>query len=157
MAETTERILFLDIDGVMIPGWMYLFNREAGLELNMDNRAFRILDKLYNETGCRLVFNTTHNLGINRIIERFKLSNFEVGKQIHEKYSTRYPHIDCRLSSIQLWLTNNGTKDTKWAALDDAKIDHENAYSITPGNGIGLEEYNHCLTCFGMKPFNVLF
>ena len=153
-------VIFLDIDGPIIPYTSFLFNAHASWEQELDQRCCRVLHKIIGASGAKIVFNTTHNTmlhprdgdSIPGLIPQFEAAGF--GPHLHEVVHTVYPHVD-RLTAIMDWLHNNG-KDRQWVALDDVKIAHERAYLTDADLGIGFAEYNHCAQWLGFKPFIAL-
>ena len=57
----SDKIIFLDIDGPMIPYTSFLFNPHASFDQVLDDRCCRVLHKIIEASGAKIVFNTTHN------------------------------------------------------------------------------------------------
>lgn len=166
-----SKIIFLDIDGVMIPAITHLQHQHASMRQILDPRAVWVLKEILNKSGAKIVFNTTHNydlfadsdwpagaLSTPGLIARFEAVG--IGNDyIHTKMCTQYPNPDPhpnkelsrRLVSIYQWLTAHGQGVTKWIALDDEKIDHENAILINPFDGLGYEAYNAASEILGFE------
>lgn len=136
-------ILFLDIDGPMIPTREYLFNVHASLDQSLNSDCLRVLRKVLDDTGARVVFNTTHNRNFKRegLIKHFAEAGFLVGREIHEDSHTLYPDVN-RLTAIREWLGRH-PEEILWVAFDDAPIDDPRAYPTQYDHGIGWNEYMH--------------
>ena len=157
----SDKIIFLDIDGPMIPYTSFLFNPHASFDQVLDDRCCRVLHKIIEASGAKIVFNTTHNTMLYPtdgyktpgLINQFEAAGF--GPHIHETLCTSYPSYD-RKTCIMEWLHKNSSKDRQWVAIDDVKIDHERAYLTDADLGIGIGEYNHCAKWLGFKSFFVM-
>ena len=155
-----QNIIFLDIDGPLIPTISYLFDLHASINQNLNLQCVNILKKIIEKSGAKIVLNTTHNHMLHEristegklvwpgLLNKFK----EVGLYEHlrdENFHTNYPNAKNRLSAINTWLDQNG--NAIWVALDDAYIDHPNAYLIDQSIGIDLRAYNFCAEKFNFK------
>jgi len=150
------KIIFLDIDGPMIPTRAYLFHPHASLDQELDPICVRVLRKILDDTGAQVVFNTTHNLMLEAdsssgswpgLLNQFAKHGFIAGRELHPISSTVFPRVDDRLSAIRHWLINNYTET--WVALDDVHLDDSRAFTVDPDHGIGFNEYQHCLRFLG--------
>lgn len=157
-----NKIIFLDIDGPMIPAVSYLEDKNASFKQLLDSRSVRLLTEIINRSGAKIVFNSYHNkvLGPSSngltpgLIKRFE----DVGllDAIHETKSTKYPYfVRDRLLAIHEWLHQFGEEGDLWVALDDQKIDHKRAYTTSFDDGIGMGEFNHCAKWLQFKGCNV--
>lgn len=142
------KIIFLDIDGPMIPMTSYIFNRNASWQQELDSRSVEILHHIVKKSGAYIVFNSTHSrmleadLAVNSpgLIQRFKDAGFS--NYLHMDICTKYPDIP-RLKAIEEWLSRH-PEVTRWVALDDAEILDERAFLVNPNYGIGFNEVQHC-------------
>lgn len=150
-----ELIIFLDIDGPMIPTREYLFNPHASIDQNLNVECLRVLRHVLEKTGARIVFNTTHNRNGERLVSRFKEAGFTQPADIHEDCHTLYPDID-RLTAIREWLGRHPEVE-KWVAFDDCPIKDSRAYPTDADHGIGWNEYQHAAQhLLGQKPGVIL-
>ena len=142
-------ILFLDIDGPMIPARSFIFNHLASINQELDETCVKILLKIIEENDIQIVLNTTHNLhlepdpslgspGLLNVFEEVGLA-----KYLHPSISTDYPHIYPRILAINKWLNDNPGHLNNWIAFDDAEIPHERAYLTSFDHGIGIGEFIH--------------
>lgn len=160
-----EKIIFLDIDGPMIPNTSFLFDRHASWRQVLDDRCIKVLHKILEKSEAKIVFNTTHNLMLEErgeigdttytpgLLQRFYDAGFK--DYIHKHHSTQYPSIS-RYDAIIDWRERHSKEQDLWVAFDDVKIDHKRAYLTNPDLGIGFGEYNHAAKYLMFKGFSVL-
>lgn len=154
-----EKIIFLDIDGPMIPNTSFLFHKNPSFDQILDDRCIAVLKKIIEKSGAKIVFNTSHNrlLFPSKIApglhKRFLEAGF--GENLHEYYHTTYPDVG-RLTAIRHWLHEYGTPNLLWVAFDDIPIDHKRAYLTDSNLGIGWGEYQHSARYLQFKTGNSL-
>lgn len=132
----SEKYIFLDIDGVMKPGRSYFCPKLANaVQGGFDPLAVAAVNRMCEKTGAQIVFNTTWNgLNIIDIAEKEGITAKIAGKTIYPQRMKL-----SRLQAIEHWLENNPAEF--WVALDDEKIDHDNAILVDAENGIDLKTY----------------
>ncbi len=142
----SERIIFLDIDGVMIPERAFIWDARARYKQLLDPMCVRVLRRIIKETGAKIVFNSAHNSMLQAdafspgLIERFREKG--LGAHIHEDGVTMFPNLRLdKLSAIRGWLF--GRSIESWVALDDVQINDDRAIMVDPKHGLGLDEYQH--------------
>jgi len=99
-----DKIIFLDIDGPMIPATKYLDDRMASFNQNLDERCVMVLKKIIEKSDAQIVFNSTHSnmleLTKNKttgevvwpgLVDQFIKAGFN--GDIHPSVSTEYPQI----------------------------------------------------------------
>ena len=158
---TPDKIIFLDIDGPMIPYTSFLFNTHASFDQELDDRCVKVLRKIIDASGAKIVFNTTHNTmlypsetdTVPGLINQFTKVGFAA--DIHPTVCTIYPDVD-RKTAILRWLNENGSEGRKWVVLDDVEIRDVRAYLTDADLGIGIGEYNHCAEWLEFKRFIAL-
>ena len=133
-------IIFLDIDGVMKPARSYL---KAGNIKNtnggFDELSVAAVNKICTRCDAKIVFNTTWNYRHSPDIIEIAKAEGIIGEILGK---TNYPRTDSRLEAIQDWIKNHPSHCvTKWVALDDAPIKHENAVCVEAEFGIGVNDY----------------
>lgn len=136
------KILFLDVDGPLIPNRMYF----AGMP-RFDNGVWRydplaveMVKYLINKHNVKLVYNSSHNhdgddhMRVQATANGLDLAHF------HDDIITGFPlkHMN-RLNAISEWLTYH-PEVTRWAVFDDANIEHVNAIKINFHTGIMFED-----------------
>ena len=168
-----ERIIFLDIDGPMIPGTAYLDNVHCSWEQELYYPCVNVLRKILDASGAKIVFNTSHNVGryFYSLVQKFEEQGFK--NDIHEVKKTLYPSPPAdmvvdrgsdfsesgqrRLACAKWWLKENAkSEQTLWVIFDDIKIDHKRAIHVDFDSGLTLSHYNQAAHWLQFKPFFVL-
>jgi len=146
-------ILFLDIDGPMIPARMYydgipkiITGKKADVWM-FDPLAVAMVNHLIDTFKIKLVFNTSHNaLGIDHIL------NFQYNgitrSDYHDDFMTKYPlGLTKRMDAISEWLTRH-PEVTKWVVLDDWPIESDRAVLVDYNYGITLDNFEQLVKLF---------
>lgn len=55
LVENTPRIIFLDIDGPMIPGTRYLINRSCSFDRDFPAETIAVINEVCHRTGAKIV------------------------------------------------------------------------------------------------------
>lgn len=170
-------ILFLDIDGPMIPDGCYFINPNASAHRTFSPIAVAVLKHFVEKTGVIIVTNTMHNDwltddpltgGFNSI--RDDLVNAGIPKEsFHEAYKTAYGmpmYADVsRHQAIKMWLEANAP-EAKWVCFDDCEflpkghVDRDRLILIDFNNGITPRDVVRAaqrLNVEYMPPFGVGF
>lgn len=147
------RIIFLDIDGPMIPAVFYLQNSNPSYTQELDPRSVAVIKFICEKSRAKIVFNTTHNRYLHAqdhspgLIRRFEDAG--LGEYLfYEDICTSYPDMS-RAKAIGEWLSRHA--DAEWVALDDCKIDHPRACLVDGQVGIGFAEIDFCAGVFGFE------
>ncbi|QIG70654.1 hypothetical protein EVB91_098 [Rhizobium phage RHph_I1_18] len=170
------RVIFVDIDGPMIPGGMYLRSMGASYERLFASHCVDALNAFCERTSAKIVFNSYHNYQTtcDRIGDDFvnngenlrkaAVRNGIISDHIHTDWRTEYASPETRKLSgvtlgrydaIQRWLTAH-PDTTDWIAIDDADF---RAYAgdkqilIDFDYGFTIKEMNVALAKFNAKPF----
>ncbi len=159
-----DKIIFLDIDGPMIPGTMYLEDPFCSMHQTFDPRSVMILKKIIEKAGdVKIVFNTAHNNTLEKTRHSPGLLNVwhEHGfdDYLHKDCKTTYPNpmkdylvpddkeITRRLVAIYEWLNDHyditQPNQVLWIAFDDEPIDHKRACTVDFDTGLSVKEFNH--------------
>jgi hypothetical protein len=152
-----NRIIFLDIDGPMIPFSMFLIDRNCSFGRNIAPIPAAILKELCLRSGAKVVFNTTHNLnrqGDTDIVDA--VCNAGLPRDaVHPDRKTRYPDLP-RAQAVIEWLHRHPETDD-WIAFDDAKFtEADNLIWIDPDAGLHLAHMNQALDRWQCSKFMVL-
>lgn len=158
------RVIFLDIDGVMIPKRAFIRDRNAAWTQRIDPACAQVLRYIVEDTAAVIVFNTTHSnvthpfrdsLGNHPgLLWRFRAFGFRLGREIHRHAVTDYPEIG-RLEAIRKWVSEHEVES--WIAFDDAVMEDERAFQVHNAHGIGYHEYWHARKWFlGEAPKDIL-
>lgn len=149
-----QRIIFLDIDGPMIPGSMFLKNPRCSFERDFSPVCMTVIDRLCAHTGAKIVFNTTHNTAADELVTAWAAQGDRT--LLHKRCHTAYP-AQSRFHAIHGWLAvelaNTGVRP-QWVALDDEHIGKEkDGYILVDfDSGLTLAHYNKAMRHFGKKP-----
>lgn len=177
----TDRIIFLDIDGPMIPAVHFLTNCNASFDQDFDPRCVMVMKKIIGKVpDVKIVFNSTHNLHLYKtdympgLLNMWNRSfwNAADGNHLHDDNVTSYPNPSRydlipdgrtnsrRLCAIYDWLHGHYDIDmpdsVSWIAFDDVVIDDDRAFLIDFDDGIGMKAYDHAaqyLNFRGMMTF----
>lgn len=138
-----QRIVFLDVDGPLIPGRMY-FRVGATYSSQLDLYCFcpavvDMLNYLTDATGATIVFNSTHN---DRGAEiAVKQAEYNRLRNLHRDVLTGFPDAefsvspDARRRAIEAWLDEH-PDTTRHCVFDDAPLGGENFCHVDFNEGI---------------------
>ncbi|WP_037476811.1 HAD domain-containing protein [Sphingobium sp. ba1] len=154
--DKTPRVIFLDIDGPMIPGTMFLIDRMCSFHRVFPATTIAVINEVCKRTGAKVVLNTTHNRpfeNVPDIVDAMVNFGFDRG-HFHAFPKTMYPDIPRDLA-VKEWLNKRG--DCDWIAFDDARFtDDERLIWIDPDCGLHLGYLNDALERFGEAPCLIL-
>lgn len=160
-----SRVIFLDIDGPMIPGRQYAAKggtqRRAGGALigyRFDPSSVNLVTHLARTADARIVWNTTHNArGITQLTEDAVASGLD-HQLFHADPQTEYPGevkfsgyawSMTRLKAIRRWLAAH-PEVTHWVAFDDDPIRSKNAVRIDFQSGITSGHVDKAMAILGV-------
>lgn len=164
------RVIFLDVDGPLIPGRQYETRRGThrrgkdgkAIGYLFDPFCVKMVTHLAQTAGAAIVFNTMHNdRGIKALMADMAASGFDHALLHQTDPQTDFPARGMsraasfigtysRLKAITMWLDRNrGT--TGWVALDDEKIAHPNAVLVDFEGGVSSRHVDKALDIFGVK------
>lgn len=151
----TKRIVFLDIDGPMIPSGMFLIEKQCSFDRMFSRIPVAVINHLCEESGAQIVMNTTHNLHGGTMLSDV------VREGIKEKYlhptapMTTYPQNN-RWWAIQMWVQDNGPID-QWVAIDDAPFTKDERLILIDFNqGLHPGHYNVIADMWGLTKVFIL-
>lgn len=153
-------IVFLDIDGVMIPGRSYIGVKSYPPPF--DPIAVQIVRDICDRCNARIVFNTMWSGRVLRDDLKMRVAiNDMVSLMFDEKLEnsiTQYPYeVEDRLTAGLIWLAKNNLEKTQYVFLDDHLINHYRAIPINPGIGLTVDDYVLATEILGNKQnFNVI-
>lgn len=137
-----NRILFLDVDGPMIPGYMYFINKNASMERTISPISVVLVNKLIERSGAKIVMNTAHNNNFEAFGVHIKDDLIKAGipaESFHKHWQTGYPDVG-RLEAIKFWLAHNDP-EADWICFDDADFTYEENLLLVDFE-IGLTTYH---------------
>ena len=158
------KLIFLDVDGVLIPARNYFTTKYAN---KIDPLAIEALYAIVERTQAKIVFNSVWNRSIDRLMDLITGTGMSNLCFFHETEfgHTKYPEVPSRLEAIEDYLqqiqdpkyTDDIITVTHWVALDDEMIMHRNAIWVDPELGITPDVYRRALlTLDNPEPFVVL-
>lgn len=154
MSKSTG-VIFLDIDGVVIPATALLANRMATVELTCSPLHVNIVKELCLRTGAKIVTHTTHNRSEDPSIKDQLIKAGLDESFFHEDWRTDYPGKD-RRDEGYLWLERH-PEVTHWVALDDIDwADGEHQVIVDGDYGLSIANLNQALAYFGKAPVFIL-
>ncbi len=146
-----QKILFLDVDGPLIPSGMYLVHKNASYERKCSPICVAIVNELCRKADAKIVLNSTHSREANIAIEDLKREGLE---RFHDIATTNYPNKMSggdRMAAIEDWQERCGGVD--WIAFDDSNFtENERLVLIDFDVGITLKHYNKAAEMWGLKP-----
>jgi hypothetical protein len=151
------RVVFLDIDGPVIPFSMFLINPMASADRILAPIPLAVLRVLCEKSGALVVFNSTHNQSWDDIpdIDEQMIAYGFSADFIHSDMKTKYPTLS-REDAVLEWLSRHPNIDD-WIAFDDARFtDAENLIWVDPDAGLHLGHLNKALDRWSCSQFLVL-
>ena len=146
--EDTERIVFVDIDGVVIADETYLERTGGRGGVIYDEGCAARIAALCARHGARLVWNTSWNANVHArdtLAQASGLAALE-HRERATLYGTRCPD---RLEAIRVWLAMHVRRDAVWCALDDDPIASERAIRINRRVGVQKEDIERASALLG--------
>lgn len=157
LRDQMNKVVFLDIDGPMIPSGMFLLNRNASYGRHFGEVPLAVIRRLCAETGAKIVCNTTHSRTIDGepTIKDALIAKGIPADHFHPDSFTEYPDKR-RKQAVDDWLARH-PEVTHWVALDDQKFtDDERLVHIDPDAGLHVGYLNQAIGLLGGNPFIVL-
>ena len=119
----TAKVLFLDIDGPMIPHRAYLLpDNHTRLVRLFDPVAVAMVLHLVVKAPAKLVISSAwamHEGSLDRLIEDFAINGIRFSRYVHADWRTpRGGTLETRSDEILAWLAKH-PEVTHWTALDD--------------------------------------
>lgn len=145
-------VIFLDIDGVMIPTYQCLVSRSAFFDRIFPQSTILVLNELCSRVDAKVVINSSHNNQFpDKDVPEIKQALINHGfkqEYFHEDPHTRYPSVK-RDVAITEWL-NNHPEVSEWVAIDDSRCaPPEHMVLCDPDYGLTLKECNMVLDILG--------
>ena len=160
-----RKIIFLDIDGPMVPGRGIYMPGQTTPPTLFDPCAVGLLNRMANMSGAKIVVQSSwrkpHVLDrLNSIYPDFSLKDYIIGQSVNAKHFTDdwvcpfTPNTN-RWYDIALWLSRNPDV-TKYVVLDDdvfihGHIDPNNLVSVDYNIGLTIDNYFDAMKVLGKK------
>lgn len=152
-----NRVVFLDIDGPIIPYSAFLLDRMCSWQRIIPPIPVAVVREVCRRGNAKLVFNTTHNTPM-KDIDDIEIALVKAGfpeDLIHPDMKTKYPSISRSMAVLE-WLSRH-SETTDWIAFDDAKFtDADNLIWVHPDAGLHLGHLNEALNRWNIPQFIVL-
>lgn len=152
-----KRIVFLDIDGPIIPYSMFLVDRMCSWQRIIPAVTVAVVREVCKRGDAQVVFNTTHNTAIDGV-DDIEIACIKAGlpeDAVHPDMKTKYPQIARDLAVLE-WLSRHPEVED-WIAFDDVRFtDKDNLIWIDPDAGLHLGHLNTALGRWGCTQFLIL-
>lgn len=156
-----QKIIFLDIDGPVIPGRLCTHNSMPELRLIFAKDSIQLLNELCDSTGARIVTNSMHNyLDImNRSLKQDLITWGLEESNFHKDSRTCFPKVNYaanpstvrgwgRWLGILDWQQRNGEAD--WICFDDRVFTTDpRLVEIEFEDGITNQSVQRAMSVFG--------
>jgi len=153
-----SKVIFLDIDGPMIPATMFLIDRMCSWNRNFPATTIAAINRLCSDSGAKVVFNTTHNrpmADVPDIADAMVRHGFNPVHLHPTDPHTLYPDIPRDLA-VKEWLARHDEVEA-WVAIDDVECaDAPNMILVDPDAGLHVGHLNQASLVLGGKPCLIL-
>lgn len=139
-------IIFLDVDGPLIPGRMYYsphatFDKQRGLFL-WDHVAVGMIIELCKKHHAKVVFNTAHNERDSNLMHRKANLNGLSSEFIHEDCRTLYMINDStKREAISAWMSDHTHEYEYHVVIDDDILNIKNHVKVDFNIGMTIENF----------------
>ena len=117
----SNRVIFLDVDGPMIPVRAFYLPNQTPIYSIFDPCAVAMLNRLIALSDAKLVITSTwSSKGLEFV--KAMLDKNGVEGDIHHDWTTPKKLTSSRTNEISWWLSNH-SEVTEWVALDDERLD----------------------------------
>lgn len=142
-----SKVIFLDVDGPMIPVRAYHLPNQTKPASVFDPIAAAMLDKLIKMSGAKLVISSTWQInGLDGVKELLSKNGIDPA-HLHEDWATksagRSKFSSMRCNEIKWWLDDHPEVEA-WVALDDEELDFEQVqFAVKASTYDGLSYRNY--------------
>jgi hypothetical protein len=137
------KIIFLDVDGPMIPGRCYYAGipRKPPVGWTYDPLAVKMIRHLCDKYDAKIVYNSSHNDEGETYILDQAINNGMGSEHLHKNYMTEFPRETySREVGIERWLRAH-PEVTNYCCVDDFPLALPNAVKVEYSIGITLDNY----------------
>ena len=153
-----SKIIFLDIDGPMIPATMFLIDRMCSFKRLFPETTVAAINRLCSDSEAKIVFNTTHNRPFKDVpnIDDALVNHGLDPDHLHPTdRHTKYPDISRDLA-VKEWLARHPEVEA-WVAIDDVECaEKPNMILVDPDAGLHVGHLNQASMVLGGKPCLIL-
>jgi hypothetical protein len=162
MDNLPSKIIFLDIDGVMIPGTQVLIDSASCVKRLFPATTIAVINELCKMSDAVIVFNTSHNrpheYGPTEDIKQSMIAAGVKHQYIHPTdHKTMYRNSAytrmplARSEGITEWLSRHPEITDLWVVLDDVRCaDSDHMVLIDPHGGLHTGHLNAALRKLGV-------
>ena len=145
--EKQNKVIFLDIDGPMIPVKSYMLpGHTSSAARTFDPCATAMLNRLLDQAGAQIVISSTHGQrGYDHCVELLRINGVDPAA-LHEDWITPRKMSSYRIHEINWWLDKH-PETTHYVAIDDESLDVEwvaNSVQCDGYEGFSFRNYLEC-------------
>lgn len=139
----SKRVVFLDIDGPMIPMRAVYLPRQTPLLSVFDPCAVSLLNKLIDVSGAKIVISSTWGFHGRPTIVKLLRKNKIDPTHLHKDWVTPRKFSSSRTMEIQWWL-NDHPDVVDYVAIDDEDIGISKGVKCDAYEGFSWRNYLEC-------------
>ena len=145
------KILFMDIDGPMIPHRAYLMPGNYGrLVTHFDHCATAMVNRLLRLAPAKLVISSAWQInGRVKMEELLTMNGIDSG-HLHEDWATSPPGPMKRRAEIKLWLRRH-PEVTHWVAFDDEPVPAPGCIQCSFADGLLMKHFEMSFQLLGIE------
>ena len=149
----TTKVVFVDVDGPLVPIRAYVLpNRLGGTVKTMDPVAVAAVASICVAAGAKIVVSSSWAIwGKEKCLGWFQENGFDLGL-VHEDWATprKLPSGADRSAEIKAWLAAH-PEITHFAVIEDGHLDVPNLVRTTTHDGLLLEHQRALSSLLGIK------
>lgn len=144
IGDSMSKVIFLDIDGPMIPVRAYWLPTQTKPHVSVfDPVAVSLLNKLIEASGAKIVMSSSwRKQGYDVVVELLSKNGVDP-KHLHEDWDTPWKFSSQRIHEIKWWLDDH-SEVTHYVAIDDESLLTDfvpNAIQADTYEGFSLRNY----------------
>lgn len=141
------RIVFIDVDGPLIPGRAYILKSENA-HRSLEPIGAEFLKSICSRCEAKLVACSTWASNKERFFKLFNDGDISES-WFHKDWKVEYPHCDLtRQEAVKKWLDEHPGVE-EYIIIDDAKHDDPNWIQVHPEIGITIDNYREATKRLG--------
>lgn len=141
-------IIFIDIDGPLLPGRAYILNYNHD-ERPLEEISCQFIKEIINRCDAKLVACTTHSRNKDALFKL--LSSGGITKEMfHDDWKVMYPNNEniSRQDAVKIWLSNHPDVEN-YVIIDDAPHADNNWIEVDREIGITINNYRKATKLLG--------
>lgn len=123
--SNVKKVLFLDIDGPMIPRRAYFLPGQTLVVSIFDPVAVSLIKRVLDKTGAKLVISSTWGNHGKELVKETLEENGISWDYVHADWITPRKLSSSRDNEIEWWIQKH-REVTHWASIDDEKLAKNN-------------------------------